>query len=77
MTIYVKGALWHMGENKFFRKMVNFDIKIELFWESTSPILLKCGMEVDFEGIQKSDAVIFEILIFRDFSGGQSPNFGL
>ena len=25
--------------------------------------------------IQKSDAAIFEILIFRDFSGGQSPNW--
>ena len=24
--------------------------------------------------IQKSGAAIFEILIFRDFSGGQSPN---
>ena len=25
--------------------------------------------------MQKSDAEIFDILIFRNFSGGQSPNF--
>ena len=32
-------------------------------------------MEIALEKIHKIDAVIFEILIFRDFSGGQSPNF--
>ena len=44
--------------------------------ESTSPIMLKFGLEIVLGMIQKSDAAIFEILIFRDFSGGQSPNFG-
>ena len=32
-------------------------------------------MEIDFGVIQKLYAVIFEILGFRDFSGGQSPKF--
>ena len=44
--------------------------------ESTGPMMLKFGLEIDFGVIQKIDAAIFEILIFRDFSGGQSPNFG-
>ena len=35
--------------------------------------MLKFGLELALEMIQKSGAVIFEILIFRDFSGGQSP----
>ena len=38
--------------------------------------MLKFGLEIVLGMIQKSDAAIFEILIFRDFSGGQSPNFG-
>ena len=38
--------------------------------------MLKFGLEIALGMIQKSDAAIFEILIFRDFSGGQSPNFG-
>ena len=33
-------------------------------------------MEIALGMIQKSDAAIFEILIFRNYSGGQSPNFG-
>ena len=37
--------------------------------------MLKFGLEIVLGMIQKSDAAIFEILIFRDFSGGQSPNF--
>ena len=37
--------------------------------------MLNFGLEIDFGVIQKSDAAIFEILIFRDFSGGQSSNF--
>ena len=56
--------------------MVNFDQflhKIELLRESTSPIMLKFGLEIALGMIQKSGAAIFEILIFRDFSGGQSP----
>ena len=40
------------------------------------PIMLKFGLKIVLGMIQKSDAAIFEILIFRDFSGGQSPNFG-
>ena len=44
--------------------------------ESASPIMLKFGLEIVLGMIQKSDAAIFEILIFCDFSGGQSPNFG-
>ena len=58
--------------------MVNFDIKlscIELLRESTCPIMLKFGLEIALGMIQKSDAGIFEILIFRDFSGGQIPKF--
>ena len=38
--------------------------------------MLKFGLEIDLGVIQKSYAAIFEILIFHDFSGGQSPNFG-
>ena len=38
--------------------------------------MLKFGLEIALGMIQKSDAAIFEILIFRNFSGGQSPNFG-
>ena len=38
--------------------------------------MLKFGLEIALRMIQKSDAAIFEILIFRNFSGGQSPNFG-
>ena len=37
--------------------------------------MLKFGVEIDFGVIQKRYAAIFEILIFRDFSGGQSPKF--
>ena len=50
--------------------------KIELLRESTGPMMLKIGLEIDLGMIQKSDTAIFEILIFRNFSGGQSPNFG-
>ena len=38
--------------------------------------MLKFGPEIALGMIQKSGAAIFEILIFRNFSGGQSPNFG-
>ena len=38
--------------------------------------MLKFGLEIALRMIQKSGAAIFEILIFHDFSGGQSPNFG-
>ena len=38
--------------------------------------MLKFGLKIVLGMMQKSDAAIFEILIFRDFSGGQSPNFG-
>ena len=38
--------------------------------------MLKFGLEIVLGMIQKSDAANFEILIFRDFSGGQSANFG-
>ena len=41
--------------------------------ESTSPIMLKFGLEMDFGMIQKSDAAIFVILILPNFSGGESP----
>ena len=37
--------------------------------------MLKFGLEIALGMIQKSGAAIFEILIFRDFSGGQSPKF--
>ena len=37
--------------------------------------MLKFGLEIALGMIQKSDAAIFENLIFRDFLGGQSPNF--
>ena len=56
--------------------MVNFDQfwhKIELLWESTGPMMLKFGLEIDMGEIKKSDTAIFEILIFRNFSGGHSP----
>ena len=48
---------------------------MELLRESTGPIMLKFCMEIVLEMMQKSDAAIFEILIFRNFSGGQSSNF--
>ena len=35
--------------------------------------MLKFGLEIALGMIQKSGLAIFEILIFRDFSGGQSP----
>ena len=60
----------------FVEKNNQFLHKIELLRESTCPIMLKFGLEIVLGMIQKSDAAIFEILIFRDFSGGQSPNFG-
>ena len=44
-------------------------------WEPTSPFMLKFGLEIDFGVIQKLYAAIFEILIFRDFSGGKVQNF--
>ena len=44
-------------------------------WEPTLPFMLKYGLEIDFGVIQKCYAAIFEILIFHDFSGGQSSNF--
>ena len=65
----------NIGENALCRKNGQFCHKIELLRESTSPIMLKFGLEIALGRIQKSDAAIFEILIFRDFSGGQSPNF--
>jgi len=37
--------------------------------------MLKFGLEIALGMIQKSGLAIFEILIFRDFSGGESPNF--
>ena len=73
MSIYVKGVLSNIGENALCRKNGQFWHKIELLRESTSPIMLKFGLEIALEMIQKSGAAIFEILIFRDFSGGQSP----
>ena len=45
-------------------------------WEPTSLFVTKFGLEIDFGVIQKHYAAIFEISIFRDFSGGQSQNFG-
>ena len=44
-------------------------------WEPTRQFIMKFGLQIDFEVIQKRYAAIFEILIFRDFSGGQSSNF--
>ena len=76
MSIYVKGVLSNIGENALCRKNGQFWHKIELLRESTSPMMLKFGLEIDLGVIQKSDVAIFEMLIFRDFSGGQSPNFG-
>ena len=35
--------------------------------------MLKFGLEIALGMMQKSGLAIFEILIFRDFSGGQSP----
>ena len=48
---------------------------MELLRESTSPIMLKFGLEIALGMIQKSGAAICEILIFRDFSVGLSPKF--
>ena len=39
-----------------------------------SPLMLKFGLEIDFGVIQKRYAAILEMLIFREFSGGQSSN---
>ena len=38
-------------------------------------MMLKYGLEIDFVAIQEPYAAIFEMLIFRNFSGGQSPKF--
>ena len=43
--------------------------------EPTGPLMLNFDLEIHYGVTQKSYAVIFEILIFRDFSGGQSPTF--
>ena len=37
--------------------------------------MLKFGLEIAVGILQKSDATIFEILIFRNILGGQSPKF--
>ena len=76
MSIYVMGVLSNIGENALCRKNGQFSHKIELLRESTSPMMLKFGLQIALGMIQKSGAAIFEILIFHDFSGGQSPNFG-
>ena len=73
MSICVKGVLSNIGENALCRKNGQFLHKIELLQESTSPIMLKFGLEIALGMIQKKDAAIFEILIFRYVSGGQSP----
>ena len=73
MSIYVKGLLSNIGENALCRKNGQFLHKIELLRESTSPIMLKFGLEIAL-GIQKSDAAIFEILILRFFRGPNSKN---
>ena len=72
MSIYVKAVLSNIGENALCRKNGQFLHKIELLRESTCPIMLKFGLEIALGMIQKSGAAIFEILIFRNFSGGQS-----
>ena len=69
MSIYVKGVLSNIGENALCRKNGQFWHKIELLRESTSPIMLKFGLEIVWGMIQKSDAAIFEILIFCFFQG--------
>ena len=38
--------------------------------------MLEFGLKIALGMIQKSGTGIFEILIFHNFSGGQSPNFG-
>ena len=73
---------WISGERREFlillfrkslvEKMVNFDQfwhKIELLRESTGPMMLKFGLEIDLGVIQKSDVAIFEILIFCNSVG--------
>ena len=73
MSIYVKGVLSNIGENALCRKNGQFSHKIELLRESTSPIMLKFGLEIALGMIQKSGLAIFEILIIRNISEGQSP----
>ena len=75
MSIYVKGVSSNIGENSLCRKNGQFLRRIELLRESTSLMMLKFGLEIALGMIQKSGLAIFDILIFRDFSGGQSPKF--
>ena len=53
MTIHVKEVLWNIGKNAFYRKNCQFWHRIELFWESKSPILLKFGLQIDLRGDTK------------------------
>ena len=75
MVIYVKDVSSNVGENALCRKNGQFWHKMRWIWEPTSQFIMKFGLQIDFEVIQKRYAAIFEILIFRDFSGGQSSNF--
>ena len=56
------------------KEIVNFHIKRDGS-RNLSPLMLKFGSEIHFGVIQNHTAAIFEILIFRDFSGGQSSNY--
>ena len=39
------------------------------------PLMLKFSLEINFKVTQRSTAAIFEMLIFRDSVGGQSPKY--
>ena len=75
MIIYVEDVLSNVGENALCRKNGQFWLKMSWIWEPTSPFMLKFGLEINFGVLQKRYAANFEILIFRDFSGGQSRTF--
>ena len=59
MSIYVMGVLSNIGENALCRKNGQFGHKIELLRESTSPIMLKFGLEIALGMMQKSGLAIF------------------
>ena len=71
MVIYVKGYHQIMGKKHFGP----FSHKTRWIQELIRLLMVKFSQKIHFGVIQNRTAAIFEILIFCDFSGGQSPNF--
>ena len=76
MIIYVKEVSSNVGKNALCRKNGRFLHKMRWIQKPCRcPLMLKFDMQIEYGVIQKRSAAIFEILNFRNFSGGQSSNF--